>query len=248
MRAANAIVLVVDRLGAGYAGPYGNTWIDTPELNGLASRGWLGEFALLDTPRVDRLYRSYWTGRHAACPDPAGDRPFSLVSALGEAGVRCSLLTDEPGVAFHDLARPFPEHRLIDPPEATGAAADASRTQMAELFGAAIDWIARPHEPFLLWMHARGMNGPWDAPAEFRHRFVDEEDPPPPAFVDVPNEPFAAGSDPDRLLGLASAYAGQVALLDSCLGALLDAFDQSPLAENTLLLLTSSRGFPLCYA
>ena len=36
-----AVVLVIDRLGAGYLGPFGNTWIDTPCFNQLASQSLL---------------------------------------------------------------------------------------------------------------------------------------------------------------------------------------------------------------
>jgi len=54
-----------------------------------------------------------------------------------------------------------------------------------------------------------------------------------------------ADYDPDELLGVAQAYAGQVTLLDTCLGAFLDFFDGLPIADETLLTLTSARGFPL---
>ena len=37
----NAICLVIDRLHAGYVGAYGNTWIETPAMNRLASQSFL---------------------------------------------------------------------------------------------------------------------------------------------------------------------------------------------------------------
>ncbi len=37
----NAICIIVDRLQAGYLGPYGNTWIDTPSFDRLASQSFL---------------------------------------------------------------------------------------------------------------------------------------------------------------------------------------------------------------
>ena len=51
--------------------------------------------------------------------------------------------------------------------------------------------------------------------------------------------------DPDELLGFVHAYAGQVALVDMCLGMLLAALDEHPLAGETLLVVTSPRGYPL---
>ena len=61
----NAIVIVVDRLGAGYFGPYGNTWIQTPNGNRLAARSVLFEFAMTDAVDLPTVYRSYWQGLHA---------------------------------------------------------------------------------------------------------------------------------------------------------------------------------------
>jgi arylsulfatase A-like enzyme len=51
--------------------------------------------------------------------------------------------------------------------------------------------------------------------------------------------------DPDELLGITQAYAGQVSMLDTCVGALLDFFYGLPISSETLLSLTSARGFPL---
>ena len=51
--------------------------------------------------------------------------------------------------------------------------------------------------------------------------------------------------DPDWLLGIQHACAGQVVLLDACMEVLVDAIDASRAAENSLLIVTSPRGFPL---
>src|SRR5262249_56411820 len=99
--------------------------------------------------------------------------------------------------------------------------------------------------PFLLWIHTQGMNGPWDAPLEMRYQFADEDDPVPPDLVSPPQKTLAADYDPDELLGLAHAHAGQVALVDYCLGMLLEALEEHPLASETLLAVTSPRGYPL---
>ncbi len=67
----------------------------------------------------------------------------------------------------------------------------------------------------------------------------------PPDFVDVPDRMLAADYDPDELLGISHAYAGQVALVDRCLGVLVDHLDESGLAATTQLTLLSARGYPL---
>ena len=71
-RGMNAICLVLDRLHAGYVGAYGNSWIETPALDRLASRSLVFDRALVDSPELERLYRSYWQGWHALCPAGGG--------------------------------------------------------------------------------------------------------------------------------------------------------------------------------
>ena len=53
------------------------------------------------------------------------------------------------------------------------------------------------------------------------------------------------GFDPDQLLGITQAYAGQISGLDSCLGAFWQAVEELPAGQQTLCALTSPRGFPL---
>ena len=62
----SAVVVVVDRLGAGFLGPYGNTWLETPFWNEMADQSVLFEQAITDSPDLARIYRSYWQGVHAA--------------------------------------------------------------------------------------------------------------------------------------------------------------------------------------
>jgi hypothetical protein len=54
-----------------------------------------------------------------------------------------------------------------------------------------------------------------------------------------------ADYDPDDLLGITQSYSGQVAALDSCVGALLELLEGLPSGRESLLTLTSARGFPL---
>lgn len=238
----NAIVLVVDRLGAGYLGPYGNTWIDTPNFNRLAAESLLFEFAMADSPHLPLLYRSYWKGLHAMADDTAAD---SLPDRLVATEIHTALVTDDAEVTELKWNGAFDERITLSPTPVVRAADEVGLTQMAHLFASAVDWLADAPEPFLLWVHSRGMSGPWDAPLEFRNQFADEDDPTPPETVTPPVKRLETDHDPDELLGLQHAYAGQVRLLDLCLGALMDAFRTTPVRENTLLAVTSPRGYPL---
>ena len=226
-------------------GAYGNSWIHTAQFDRLASESFLFDQAMIDSPQLVRLYRSYWLGLHAAVrvDGAAGGSSFPLVARLG--GWHTALITDEREVTQYPVAGDFAEQVFVEPRGEDQIAEEISQTQMGALFGTAIQWLQSPRQPFVLWLHARGMAGAWDAPLEFRNRYADEEDPRPPDFASVPDRWLKANFDPDERLGITHAYAGQVTLLDFCLGTLLDHLRDSGFDANTLVTLISARGFPL---
>jgi len=238
----SAIIFVVDRLGSGFLGPYGNTWVETQSCNRLASEGLLCEFAVSDSLTLESAYRSYWTGRHAMDPRPAEG---NLLDFATKQGVKTILLTDEPQVAEHPLAASFAERTLLSTEATATSANEIEETQLARLTQAAMEVIAAQREPYLLWIHSRGMSGPWDAPLKYRNAFRDEDDPQPGDFTAPPLLKKAGPFDPDELLRYVHAYAGQVTVMDLCLGALLDAATEQRLAKNMLFAFTSPRGYPL---
>lgn len=238
----SAIIFVPDRVGSGFLGPYGNTWVETQSCNWLASEGLLCEFALSDSLALETVYRSYWTGRHAMDGRKVEE---TLPEAAAKAGLKTILLTDEPRVAEHPLTAGFAEKILLPASPAQAPATDIEETQTARLTQAAMETIAQQREPYLLWIHSRGMSGAWDAPLGYRNAFRDEEDPEIGDFTAPPLLQKATGFDPDELLRYVHAYAGQVTVLDLCLGALLDAAAEHPLADQTLFAFTSPRGYPL---
>lgn len=245
MNRRSAIVIVVDRLGAGYLGPYGNTWVETPAFNRLASQSLVWEFSIGTTPTLAGLYRSLGTGRHPLQPDSEA-RP-SLWEQLQAAGIHTALLTDEPLLPQLNMSGAFQE-RIEHPCENLQQAAESiEQTQMCQMFIAALDWLAQRPDEFCLLLHCRGMASSWDAPREYRERFADEEDPPVPDFIEPPRRSLGQDVDPDEIWGITQAYAGQVALLDVCLEMLLDwlAENQGKLPGETLFVVTSPRGYPL---
>lgn len=239
----SSLVLVVDRLGAGFLGAYGNTWLETPEFNALASESLLLESAFADAPALDQIYRGYWSGLPAASNRIVAPTD-GLASRLARADIPSELITDCLDVAEHPLASGFDELTVLPEVRATESAADAAQTQFATLLAAAIERLQDP-TPRLIWLHANGLAAPWDAPLDFREQFRDEEDPPSPTGLGPPEFPVSANTDPDEVLGWVHAYAGQVAAFDACWGALFDAFRASPLQANALAIVTSPRGYPL---
>lgn len=241
----NAICLVIDRLHAGFVGAYGNTWVQTPQLDRLAAESFLLDQALIDSPDLASLYRSYWQGWPAIrrrCPPE--DRP-NLAELLGRVDVDCTLLTDEPAVARAGAVAGFDDLVEIDPLENTDPVDSIDQTHTAHCFARIVDRLDEYRGPFLAWCHLSGLGGPWDAPPEFRQAYVEEGDPPPRASAEVPCIRLPSDYDPDELLTITQAYAGQVSLLDTCVGALLEYLHESGLGAQTLLVLLSARGFPL---
>src|SRR5690242_5650374 len=101
MSIRRAVVLSIDRLGAAWLGPYGNTWVETPSFKRLAAQSLLCETAIADSPHLGTVCRSWWTGRHAMQPE----RDERLLPAIAQAAGRQSILiTDDSDVAEHRLA------------------------------------------------------------------------------------------------------------------------------------------------
>jgi arylsulfatase A-like enzyme len=238
----NAVCLTIDGLQAGFLGCYGNAWVRTPACDALAAEGFVFDNALIDSPSLDLAARSWWQGRHAA---HRGDDAWTLPRALDRAGVRTVLLTDDAGIAGHPLAAEFAERILLPCDEAACLAESEDETQFARGFAALIEATEKSKSPFLLWAHFRGMLGPWDAPYEFRAQYADDDDPRPGEFCQPPARLVAADADPDALLEIRQAYAGQVSLFDAWLGMFLSSLNSRPDFGQTLLLLACARGIPL---
>jgi len=243
MQATSAVVLVIDRLGAGWLGPYGNTWLDTPNFNRLAAQSVLCETVLADSSDLASLCQSLWTGRHVL--EPVSDDRASLLEWAAALGKPSLLVSDEQQVLNHPLANRFSTRREVPVSAAESSAESVEQTQLFSFFEAACAALRDQSHSGLTWLHSRGMSRPWDAPLALRYQFADEDDPDPPHFIDPPERMLGDDFDPDEQLGFVHAYAGQVALADMCLGLLLDALDEYPLGRETLLIVTSPRGYPL---
>jgi len=169
---------------------------------------------------------------------------------LQQAGFRQWLLTDDPWLAQAATSMALDESLLVET-TANGSVDEIEETAFAQFFSLAVeqlsDWrdeIDDHPEGSLFWLHTRGFLGPWDAPRRMRAERLNEEDPPPADFVWPPKE-LRDVDDPDVLLAHRVAYSAQVAVLDACLGAFLQAVEPLLQDKETLLLLLGSRGFAL---
>ncbi|MCA9166858.1 MAG: hypothetical protein KDB23_04295 [Planctomycetales bacterium] len=243
-----AIVLVIDRWGAPFSGPYGNTWLETPACNELANAGLLFEQAFVEGASLSDYYMQLWGNPRPTWSDhaPATPADAGLLARLSAAGARSRLITDDESISQLPLAADFTTIELQPPPIVRRPARSIERAAIARLLATA--WAQANSddvEEELIWVHSRGMAAPWDAPPEFRQQFVDEDDPEPPVAVEPPEGPVPADSDPDLLQGWLWAYAAQVCLLDCCLQPWLESWRAKPAGERPLLILMGARGYPL---
>lgn len=247
-----AVVLMIDGLRADMLGPYGNTWLDTPRFNRLASEAAMFEHVWSDSPHLSAAIASVLSGMPArpSSPETSGDSQSvteALPSLLRRAGVACRLLTDSAEVAQSKVAAKFDTCVLVPDEPVLDAAMSLEQTAMARLASTAAEMIEQldASAATLLWIHARGMFGPWDAPTDLRHQFADDDDPLPDDFVEPPEQHLTAPADPDELLKLTHAYAGQVTVIDECLAVIMAAIDSRASDTPPLVIVTSPRGYPL---
>lgn len=234
MSGRQAVVIAVDGLRAAALGAYGNTWHETPTLDALASQSVVVEWMFCTSPELADFYASVWN--HG-----------ELLKQLSARGAAVTLVTDETSIAALAAAEGVADVWSLES-ERSEAAADASETALAAVFAVGAERLQAcaatpaPEAGRLLWIHAQGFFGPWDAPASLRRSLVEDDDPEPPEFVTPPDR--VSTRDADDLLGFRAAYAAQTVVLDQCLGGVLAAMQDS-VCGDALIVLVGCRGFAL---
>ncbi len=236
----SAIVFVADRVNTAMLPAYGNTTIDTPNLNHLAAQSVLFDFAISDSPDLLRGTRSIWHRSHAANEQAEHSH---LATRIGKKGIQSILLTDETELAASPMAAEFDRIVKIESPSPVQLAEEPSESWLASFFAQTLDFVQQLEPGSLLWIHCRTLAGPWDAPYAYRARLADDEDPDPPHDVEPPNGWFDQASDsPDILLGHQQCCAAQLVLFDQFFGVLLDHIATN---KSNLFSFLSTRGYPL---
>lgn len=208
------LVVTLDRLPAWILPAYGSTWVAMPAVDALAGRG----------VTFDRMIA---TGDD--------DRATLRDLGLGLRDAATEIVTDAPHVA---AAAGGAEVRLVAASCPRVPAADAAATNLARLCNAAREAVAADRRA-VVWMHAASLGVAWDAPLECREAYCDPEDPHPYAAAAVPEMELGEDADPDLLVGIRQAFAGQLTHLDACLAPLLDA------ARGRHVLVAGVRGIGL---
>jgi len=245
---AGVLVIAVDRLPAWILPPYGATWVEMPRVNALAARGVVFD-RVITTATDPRAALRHLSGVAPAAESDATENPAPatpLWAAVARRGWRAALVTDEPGVTAAEL---FGEGVLAEgarvtcvPPGPPGTVCGrAGDTAIARLMDAAIATVAGGCR--CVFCHVSSVGVAWDAPPEYRERYVAPEDPAPPRGAAVPTLAVSADTDPDLIVGFRQVYAGQLTLLDEQIGRLLDAVAAA--GGGWTVLFVGIRGLPL---
>jgi hypothetical protein len=122
----------------------------------------------------------------------------------------------------------------------------SEHTAFGNLLAQALDrWIARLDEFPWLWIHSRGLAGPWDAPYEYRLTMCDEGDPDPPSSIDPPQSQVDDTTDPDQVFGWACGAGGQAIAMDEAWDWIQLAIRELHIESHLLLILAGLQGYPL---
>jgi arylsulfatase A-like enzyme len=243
---ANVLVIVVDGLRATALGAYGNTSYSTPALDRFAAESLLLDWCFAPSPDLPDIYRALWHSRRSVKNPITASLPY----IFAEAGYNTTLVTDDDLLSSHTSAKDFDEFVQVASSLATGSTAGrafvSSETELARAFSAATERVGevRHDKPRLVWLHARGMYGPWDAPINLQESLRDEDDPFPIESIAPPDIITNSVNDPDAAFRYACAYAAQIMVLDDCVKCLLDATSASA-GDEWLVMLLGARGFPL---
>lgn len=249
MTTRTALLISVDGLRASALGAYGNTWQSTPALNRLASQSLILDSLYAHGPRIEDFFWPAWTG---VVDGPVADECLerrSLFKELKTQGVESTLITDDPRVACWGEAAGFSSVVLCEW-EASQSATDAPSTGLARFFAIASQQIQDSYllaggaqQNRVFWIHTRGLRSAWDAPHELRQLLLDEDDPPAPTFVPPPTA--LRVEDQDELLLVRAAYMAQIAVLDQCIGALLESLEELVSHSSALTAIVGCRGLAL---
>ena len=256
MPRSNILVVVVDGLRASALGAYGNTTYPTPALDQFAADSFVFDWCYSPSADLAGIYRALWQSSHPARPlegiSQKGDRTarLSLPRRMADGGYQITLVTDEPQlVSFADVADFNECVQLATPPEISprsSRAANATQTELASMFSAAGELVARRDSaPKLVWAHARGMYGPWDAPLALQGSLLDEGDPPAVESVVPPDFAVSAGDDPEEAYRYSCAFAAQAMVFDECWHSLEEALATADSDNAWLVMLIGARGYSL---
>ncbi len=253
----NVVVIVSDTLRRDHLGAYGNPWIHTPHLDRFAAESvvfdshHVGSFPTMPA-RADLV-----TGR-LSCAfmtwAPLPPELPTLAEAFRAAGFLTTAIVDTPFYirngfgydrGFHDfvwIRGQGDSSRMEERVDARATWVGESDRYVARTMTAASDWLERHvDEEFFLLVDTWDPHEPWNPPDYYTRRYLADY-----AGEEV-TPPYAKWRDAgltQRDVDVAHAtYAGEVTLVDTWVGRLLEKLELVGLREKTIVVFLSDHGF-----
>jgi arylsulfatase A-like enzyme/Tfp pilus assembly protein PilF len=215
----NVLLISIDTIRPDRLSCYSSEFVQTPHIDGLASRGIVFDRAFAHNPTTLPSHANILLG---TTPLYHGVHDNAQFKVPGEFLTLAEYLKNK-GYATGAFIGAFPLDSLFglaqgfdvyDESYPSGSSTDftAPERRADEVIRAAIDWISGQKSSWFSFVHLWDPHTPYSPPEPFLSQFPD---------------------DP---------YSGEVAYVDSRLGELFDFLDQKGLSQNTLIILTGDHG------
>ena len=217
MDSPKGILVTIEGWGVNLAGCYGNSLLPTPSIDRLAAHS--------------VVFDQFWMQSIHLEPNLSAIskklQPSQWLVATDSIPAVSSLRQHE------DLERLEVSH------EETQESFEHLLTEALEC------WIEQSQVTPYLWIHSRGLNGPWDAPYEYKKLMCDTDDPDPPSDNKQPDLILEANFDPDLLFGIACGAGAQSVCIDQGIGLILQSLKELGIDQQCWLSVAGLLGFPL---
>ena len=254
----NLVLVTIDALRADHLPSYGYDREITPFLDGLVAENVRFAATYSASSHTREAVPSILTGRY---PDEAVDDRFhrsadTIAERLRRSGFETAGFHSNPFVSraygfdqgfdtFYDDLHLGSNRLLALAQRAFDKLRNRHYARASEINERSLNWLDSLAEdrPFFLWNHYMDPHGPYEAPAEYQHRFQDEAIPNREAqklyhrAIDDPESITEA--ERDRLVNL---YDAEIAYTDDQLASFFDALEGRGLLKESLVVITADHG------
>jgi arylsulfatase A-like enzyme len=217
----NVLLVTIDTLRADHLGCYGATLGATTHLDALAAQGVRFEHAVSPVPLTRPAHTSLLTGLYPWEHGVRDNLPAKLDGSIPTIAseLRARGYDTAAFVGSFLLGRGSGLERGFatfedgaGPAGAKDRVGATAERRASEVAAGALQYLEHAKPPFFLWAHFYDPHAPYEPPEPFAKRFA------------------------------GNPYAGEIAYVDSEVGAILDLLDERGLASSTLVLVTADHG------
>lgn len=217
MDSPKGILITIEGWGVNLAGCYGNSLLPTPSIDRLAAHS--------------VVFDQFWMESIHLEPN---------LLAISKKLQPAQWLVATDSIPAASILR---QHEDLDRLEVSH---EETQESFEHLLTEALEcWIEQSQVTPYLWIHSRGLNGPWDAPYEYRKLMCDSDDPDPPTDHTQPDLILKPDFDPDLLFGIACGAGAQSVCIDQGIGLILQSLKELGIDQDCWLSLAGLLGFPL---